>query len=116
MVSIPALTLLTELHFQQQKWRTILILIEIAYQDLSETNPKKLAKSLNIQASTLSKEIMKLKDLHYIESFVSAQVLHDGRYRNYIITQKGFHLLYTLKETLKLTITRLKEKKDSYYI
>jgi len=97
------------------KWRTILILIEIAYQDLSETNPKKLAKSLNIQASTLSKEIMKLKELHYIESFVSAQVLHDGRYRNYIITQKGFHLLCTLKETLKLTITRLKEKKDSYY-
>ncbi|MFX0183655.1 MAG: right-handed parallel beta-helix repeat-containing protein [Candidatus Hodarchaeota archaeon] len=98
------------------RWRTIFTLIEIAYQDPSETNPVKLAQSLDIPAPTLSKEIKKLKELHYIESFVSAQVLRDGRYRSYTITQKGFRLLYILKETLKLTITRLKEKEGAYYM
>lgn len=98
------------------KWRTILTLIEIAYQDPSEANPVRLAQSLDIPAPTLSKEIKKLKELHYIESFVSAQVLRDGRYRSYTITQKGFRLLYVLKETLKLTITRLKEKEGAYYV
>ncbi|MFX1548513.1 MAG: NosD domain-containing protein [Promethearchaeota archaeon] len=98
------------------KWRTILTLIEIAYQDPSDTNPAKLAQSLDIAASTLSKEIKKLKELDYIESYVSSQVLRDGRYRNYTITQKGFNLLYTLKETLKVTITRLKEKEGTYYV
>ncbi|MFX0050667.1 MAG: NosD domain-containing protein, partial [Candidatus Hermodarchaeota archaeon] len=98
------------------RWRTILTLIEIAYQDPSETNPIKLAQRLDISASALSKEIKRLRELHYIESFVSAQVLRDGRYRSYTITQKGFKLLYILKETLKLTITRLKEKKGAYYV
>ncbi|UCG01536.1 MAG: right-handed parallel beta-helix repeat-containing protein [Candidatus Heimdallarchaeota archaeon] len=98
------------------KWRTISTLIEIAYQDPSDTNPAKLAQSLNIPTSTLSKEIKKLKELQYIESYVSPQVLRDGRYRSYTITQKGFNLLYTLKETLKVTITRLQEKEGAFYI
>ena len=98
------------------KWRTISTLIEIAYQDPSDTNPVKLAQNLNIPASTLSKEIKRLKELDYIESYVSPQVLRDGRYRSYTITQKGFNLLYTLKETLKVTITRLQEKEDAFYI
>lgn len=98
------------------KWRTILTLIEIAYQDPSDTNPAKLAQSLDITASTLSKEIKELKELDYIESYVSPQVLRDGRYRNYTITQKGFNLPYTLKEILKVTITRLKEKEGTYYM
>jgi parallel beta-helix repeat protein len=96
------------------KWRTILTLIEIAYQDPSETNPVKLAQSMDIPASTLSKEIKKLKELHYIEFFVSTQVLRDGRYRSYSITKKGFKFLYNLKEILRLTITRIKEKKGAY--
>ncbi len=94
------------------KWRTILTLIEIAYQDPSDTNPKKLATSLGLPLSTVSGEIKKLKMLNYIEAFVSAQVMRDGRYRNYTITQKGYELLYTLKETLGMAITRLKEQNE----
>ncbi|MHA2295586.1 MAG: hypothetical protein ACXAEU_22530 [Candidatus Hodarchaeales archaeon] len=94
------------------KWRTILTLIEIAYQDPGETNPVKLAQSMDIPLSTLSRDIIKLRDLQYVEYFASTQVLRDGRYRNYIITPKGFKLLYTLKEALKLAIKRLKEKRD----
>ncbi|MHA2094450.1 MAG: right-handed parallel beta-helix repeat-containing protein [Candidatus Hodarchaeales archaeon] len=97
------------------KWRTIQTLIEIAYQDPSDTNPKKLADSLQLPLPTVSREIKKLKDLEYIEAFVSAQVMRDGRYRSYTITQKGYELLYTLKETLKLTITRLKEQDEVNY-
>lgn len=37
------------------KWRTILTLIEIAYQDPSETNPVKLAQSMEIPARALLK-------------------------------------------------------------
>jgi parallel beta-helix repeat protein len=96
------------------KWRTISTLIEIAYQDPSVTNPTSLAQSLNISASTLSKEIKNLKELQYIESYVSPNVLRDGRYRSYTITQKGFYTLYTLKEVLKITINRLKEQRGAY--
>ncbi|MFW9904179.1 MAG: right-handed parallel beta-helix repeat-containing protein [Candidatus Thorarchaeota archaeon] len=98
------------------RWRTISTLIEIAYQDPTDTNPAKLAQSLNIPASTLSKEIKRLRELDYIESYVSPQVLRDGRYRSYTITQKGFNLLYTLKETLKVTITRLQEQEGAFYV
>ncbi|MFW9996528.1 MAG: right-handed parallel beta-helix repeat-containing protein [Candidatus Odinarchaeota archaeon] len=97
------------------KWRTIMTLIEIAYQDPAETSPVKLAKSLNLPLSTLSKEIKKLKELQYVETFASAQVLRDGRYRNFAITSKGFTLLYTLKEASKSAIDRLKEKQDYYH-
>ncbi|MFX1252161.1 MAG: nitrous oxide reductase family maturation protein NosD [Promethearchaeota archaeon] len=98
------------------KWRTILTLIEIAYQDPSQTNVVNLAKSLNIPRSTLSKEIKRLFDLHYIESLVTTKVMQDARYRNYIITLKGFKVLYILKEAFKMAINRLKEKQEGFYI
>ncbi len=94
------------------KGRTVLTLIEIAYQDPSETNPIKLAKSLNIPPSTLSKEIKKLVDLQYVESYVSTQVIQDGRYRNFKITTKGFSFLSILNNALRVTINRLKEKQN----
>ena len=75
------------------KGRTVLTLIEIAYQDPSDTNPAKLAKSLNIPLSTLSKEIKKLKRLHYVDTHISNQVVKDARYRNFKITLKGFKFL-----------------------
>ena len=93
----------------EMKGRTVLTLIEIAYQDPSETNPNKLAKSLNIPLSTLSKEIKKLTELKYVESYVSAQVLEDGRYRNFKITSKGFSFLTILNTTLNVAIKKLKE-------
>lgn len=94
----------------EMKGRTVLTLIEIAYQDPSETNPAKLSKSLNIPPSTLSKEIKKLIDLKYVEMFISTQVLHDGRYRNFIVTPKGFSFLSILNEALRGTIDRMKGK------
>ncbi len=93
----------------EMKGRTVLTLIEIAYQDPSETNPLKIAKGLDIPASTLSKEIKKLIELNYVNTYISDQVLQDARYRNFQITEKGFRFLYTLNETLKITIHRLKE-------
>ncbi|MFX1252152.1 MAG: hypothetical protein ACFFCZ_11150 [Promethearchaeota archaeon] len=95
---------------QDIKGRTVLTLIEIAYLDPSETNPAKLAKSLNIPPSTLSKEIKKLVDLEYVETYISAQVLQDARFRNFKITPKGFTFLSILDNALKITIGRLKGK------
>ncbi|MFX0183644.1 MAG: hypothetical protein ACFE95_11230 [Candidatus Hodarchaeota archaeon] len=96
------------------KGRTVLTLIEIAYQDPSETNPVKLAKSLNIPVSTLSKEIKKLIELQYVESFISSQVIQDGRFRNFKITSKGFSFLSILNNALRITINRLKEKQNEF--
>lgn len=93
----------------EMKGRTVLTLIEIAYQDPSETNPAKLAKSLNIPPSTLSKEIKKLLGLQYIETHISNQVLGDGRFRNFAITPKGFTFLSILNDALKITIKRARE-------
>ncbi|MFX0170675.1 MAG: hypothetical protein ACFE9L_02015 [Candidatus Hodarchaeota archaeon] len=96
------------------KGRTVLTLIEIAYQDPSETNPVKLAKSLNIPVSTLSKEIKKLVELEYVESVISSQVIQDGRFRNFKITSKGFSFLSILNNALRMTINRLKEKQNEF--
>ncbi len=90
------------------KGRTILTLIEIGFQDPKEASLVKLAQSLNIPVSTLSKDIKNLNKLKYVEPFVSSKVLHDARYRNYTITPKGYKFLLTLKEALKITIDKLK--------
>jgi DNA-binding MarR family transcriptional regulator len=90
------------------KGRTILTLIEIAYQDPSDTNPAKIANSLNIPRSTLSKEIKKLVELDYLQTHVSEQVVMDARYRNFKITSKGFYFLSVLNTAIKATITRVK--------
>ncbi|MHA2100557.1 MAG: hypothetical protein ACW99A_17925 [Candidatus Kariarchaeaceae archaeon] len=90
------------------KGRTIITLIEIAYQNPSDTNPAKIAKSLNIPPSTLSKEIKKLKELDYLQTHISTQVVLDARYRNFQITSKGFHFLSLLNTALKVTLNRVK--------
>ncbi|MHA1947938.1 MAG: hypothetical protein ACW97W_17720, partial [Candidatus Hodarchaeales archaeon] len=81
---------------------------EIAYQNPSDTNPAKIAKSLNIPPSTLSKEIKKLKELDYLQTHISTQVVQDARYRNFQITSKGFHFLSLLNTALKVTLNRVK--------
>ncbi|MFX1507123.1 MAG: right-handed parallel beta-helix repeat-containing protein [Promethearchaeota archaeon] len=95
------------------KGRTVLTLIEIAYQYPEESNPMKLAKTLDIPPTTVSYEINRLRELEYLEPFVSTQVLKDGRFRNYTITPKGTSFLRTLKGALELSIRRLREK-DSF--
>ncbi|MFQ5980354.1 MAG: hypothetical protein ACE5OZ_19635 [Candidatus Heimdallarchaeota archaeon] len=94
----------------EMKGRTVLALIEIAYQNPTETNPAKLAKSLNIPPSTLSDEIKKLTNLQYLEEYITPQVLRDGRHRNFAITPKGFLFLSILNEALLITINRVKAK------
>lgn len=90
------------------KGRTILTLVEIAYQNPSETNPSKISKSLNIPLSTLSKEIKKLIDLNYVESYLTNQMILDARFKSFNITPKGFKLLLSLDKVLKITIDRSK--------
>ncbi|MFX0206474.1 MAG: hypothetical protein ACFFDT_10855, partial [Candidatus Hodarchaeota archaeon] len=90
------------------KGKTIFTLIEIAYQDPSETNPTRLSKSLHIPLSSLSREIKKLISLNYLKPHVSRVVLHDGRLKNFTITPKGFDFLSNLNNALKITIDRLK--------
>ena len=88
--------------------KTVLTLIEIAYQDPSDTNPVKLANSLNIPLSTLSKEIKKLRSLNYVDTHISNQVIQDARYRNFKITSKGYYFLFVLNTALKVTLNRVK--------
>ncbi|UCG03646.1 MAG: right-handed parallel beta-helix repeat-containing protein [Candidatus Heimdallarchaeota archaeon] len=92
------------------KGRTILTLIEIAFQYSEDTNLTTLARALDIPTSTLSDELKKLIKLNYLDFHVTPQVLHDGRYRHYIITAKGISFLKILKSALELSIRRAKEK------
>jgi parallel beta-helix repeat protein len=94
------------------KGRTILTLIEIAFQYSEDANLTKLAQALDIPTSTLSDELKKLIKLNYLDFHVTPQVLHDGRYRHYIITSKGVSFLKILKNALELSIRRAKEKEQ----
>ena len=95
---------------------TIFTLIEIAYQDPTETNPTKLSKSLNIPPSTLSREIKKLISLNYLETYLSDVVMLDTRLKNFKITEKGFIFLLNLKNALNITIANLKERNNQQSI
>ncbi|MFX0051512.1 MAG: hypothetical protein ACFFAJ_17075 [Candidatus Hodarchaeota archaeon] len=94
------------------KNNTIFTLIEIAYQDPTETNPTKLSKSLNIPPSTLSREIKKLVSLNYLETYFSEVVMFDTRLKNFKITGKGFIFLMNLKNALNSAIAHLKERNN----
>jgi parallel beta-helix repeat protein len=96
------------------KGRTVLAFIEIAYQLPEETNPMKLAKILDIPPATISYEINRLIKLHYLEPYLSPQVLKDARFRNYTITPKGVSFLRFLKDALDLSIQRVREKDQSF--
>ena len=88
--------------------KTIFTLIEIAYQDPTETNPARISKSLNIPPSSITREIKKLLELDYLETHVTESVIKDARIRNFKITSKGFTFLTYLNGALKMTIDRLK--------
>ncbi len=95
---------------------TIFTLIEIAYQDPTETNPTKLSKSLNIPPSTLSRQIKKLVTLNYLETYLSDVVMLDTRLKNFKVTEKGFVFLMNLKNALNITIAHLKERNNQQSI
>jgi parallel beta-helix repeat protein len=91
------------------KGRSVLVLIEIAYQTPTKTNPAYLAKMLEVSPPTLTKELKKLLKLKYIQPYISKKVLQDSRFRNYVITPKGIALLQVLKDNLKIVIQRVDE-------
>ena len=94
------------------KGRTVMVLIEIAYQNPTDTNPVKIADGIGIPLSTLSKEIKKLIKLNYVESHISQQVLLDTRYRNFKLTAKGFEFLNILNVVLKNTIQQIQTRNN----
>ena len=101
-----------KIEFQEMvKGKTTIVLIEIAYQDPSATNPTKLSKSLNIPLSSLSREISKLIKLNYLEPHISKRILEDTRLKNFKISLKGYQFLSNLNSALNVTIDRLKERK-----
>jgi parallel beta-helix repeat protein len=95
---------------KSMKGRTALVLIEMAYQDLLETNPTKISQSLNIPPTTVSDEIKRLITLDFIESDVQPSLIQDARFKYYKITSKGFIFLSSLKRALELSINRLRRK------
>ncbi|MHA1990892.1 MAG: ABC transporter substrate-binding protein [Candidatus Hodarchaeales archaeon] len=101
-------------HFHQDmisglKGRSVLVLIEIAYQYPSDTNPTNIANALNISPTTLSGELKRLEKLDYIKTHVSRKVLSDSRYKNFVPTEKGIQFLQFLKIGIKIAINRLED-------
>ncbi|MFQ5977720.1 MAG: winged helix-turn-helix domain-containing protein [Candidatus Heimdallarchaeota archaeon] len=90
------------------KGRTVLTLIEIACQYPEEINPTQLSQTLDIPPTSISDEIKRLIDLKYIEPYLSAKTLQDGRYRYYSITTRGSEFLNFLKGILELAINQMK--------
>ena len=92
----------------RMKGRTVLTLIEMAYLGPHATTTTKISKNLNIPLPTLSKEIKKLERAGYVETYLTSQMLHDARIKNFVITKKGFRLLLNLDIALKIAIDRMK--------
>jgi WD40 repeat protein/DNA-binding MarR family transcriptional regulator len=88
----------------QLKGRTMLLLIELAYQGPMKSNSKFISDILNIPHPTVTKDIKKLMDLHYIRQYISSNMLDDTRFKYYTLTEKGFIFLHLLKESLSVTI------------
>ncbi|MFX0183108.1 MAG: hypothetical protein ACFE95_08520 [Candidatus Hodarchaeota archaeon] len=94
------------------KGRTILTLIEIAYQYPNEINPTKLSKLLKFPPATLSEELKRLTKFQFISPIKSIGILGDARYRYYTITPKGILFLDFFKRVLRVTTDRLKTVKQ----
>lgn len=92
------------------KGKSVLILIEIAYQPITKSNTSYLAKILKIPQQTTSDEVKKLYDLKYLKPCVSKETLLDTRKKNYSLTEKGLIFLHLLKESLTTTITKMKRE------
>ena len=91
----------------QLKGRTILILVELAFQGPMKSNTKLISNTLQIPQPTVTKELKRLLELKYIKSFVNTNVLEDNRFKYFTVTEKGLIFLHLLKETLSLTLLQL---------
>jgi DNA-binding MarR family transcriptional regulator len=94
--------------------RTVLVLIEIAYINPGSRNPGLISKNLEIPLSTISKEIKKLRELEYIQYYITNDNLFDARERNFTITPKGFRFLFTVNEFLKITLKQIRERNVNF--
>ena len=80
--------------------RTILILIELAYQFPKQAHITAISKALEIPQATVSFEIKKLLALQYIEKTTKLSNLQDTRFKYYSLTAKGTLFLHLLKDSL----------------
>ena len=89
--------------------RTVLILVEIAYQYPNNSYMVYLAKILDIPIQTVSREIKQLEKLNYIQQEITISNLNDNRYKYFKLTSRGILLLHLFKETLNITIMGMKK-------
>ena len=88
--------------------RSILILIEIAYQYPKHSYVGFISESLKLPQSTISYEIKKLIFLQYIQPVINLSTLQDSRFKYFSLTPKGITFLHLLKESISLGIVKLK--------
>ena len=84
--------------------RTVLILIELAFQDLESRFQGFLVKELKIPQQTIAFELKRLLDLDYIKIFNSTDTLVDTRIKYYELTHKGLLFLHILKDVISYTL------------
>ncbi|MHA1983518.1 MAG: hypothetical protein ACW967_04110 [Candidatus Hodarchaeales archaeon] len=84
--------------------RTVLVLVELAYQPSNHAYLGYIAKVLNIPRQSASFELKRLTKLGYIQNRQEYSTLQDVRFKYYELTQKGILFLYLLKETLAYSL------------
>lgn len=82
------------------KGRSVLILIELAFQGPENRFQGFLVKNLKIPQQTVASELKRLIDLEYVREFKSTDTLLDTRYKYYELTHKGLLFLHILKEVI----------------
>jgi hypothetical protein len=90
--------------------RTVLVLIELAYQKLEQSHTSFIAVNLKLPFSTVASEIRVLTSLGYIENIISKETLSDARFKFYSLTEKGVLFLYLMKESITLTLTQIDDE------
>jgi len=95
------------------KGRSVLILIELAFQSSSNSYSGFIAKELQIPQQTVSDEIKKLIKLDYIQNFISKDTLLDTRFKYFTLTSKGIIFLHLLKETLSIAIMKMNKDTET---
>jgi DNA-binding MarR family transcriptional regulator len=89
------------------KGRSVLVLIELAFQGPSKSTIGHISKITNIPQPTLSKEIKKLINLGYVKHHTSSNSLNDTRFKYFNLTTKGLTFLHILKESLSYTLMHI---------
>ncbi|MHA2110436.1 MAG: hypothetical protein ACW98W_03095, partial [Candidatus Hodarchaeales archaeon] len=90
--------------------RSILILVELAYQAPNNSHASFISELLHIPLSTVIFEIKKLMFLQYIKILVNPQTLQDNRIKYYILTPKGIIFLHLLKESVTLSMHNMNKQ------